>query len=438
MSVFAKLEAQLLLRARLFVTFAAIFVGLAGFTGWQGGQLAHQQTEAIAEAHALEERTDAEALDRAEAIANGEIESPWWLDPRNAQGWSYLMIRHIALPPEALAGVVVSDADLKPFLFRINPHPPDRWSNRASEVTPSVAAYGGLDLVDLILMLTPILVLIAFADVIRDRGGSERQRLAVVQAAAERKLLLRRLAPRASVVLALVAVAALVGILFSRPAAELSVLPGAGLVLLVFLAHALFWIIVTGGLAFFVARPVVTFAATTGLWFVLGVLAPVLVEAGARALSPPPSPLEVFAAERAAVVSARMAEEDLTRAYAEADPLAREMLLAALAEDRLLITPTNLLVQWEVDARRAEGRRAETTRRDHFVERAQQLSSFFPALLARRAIETVAGRDPDRRRAFEDAYEIYHAALQEQFGPYLMRRAQLDHVLVGIRFTFEE
>ena len=78
-------------------------------------------------------------------------------------------------------------------------------------------------------------------------------------------------------------------------------------------------------------------------------LSPLIVETAARIASPPPSPLATLSAERSAVVATRMLEERLIRVYAASHPLARDMLLGALERGELLITPTNLLIQRNVD-----------------------------------------------------------------------------------------
>lgn len=434
-----RLESKLLLRTRLFTAMALIFVILAGLAGWQGGQFARTQADAIDAARALETRQDAEALEKAETIKAGEIDPPWWQSPLNVQAWSYAMIRHAALPPKPLAGAAIADADLKPFLFRINPHPPDRWSNRASELTPSIAAYGGFGLADLVLILSPLLVIVAFADVIRDRNGSECQRLAVVQSASETRLLAARLVPRAILVLAIVLIAAVVGLIATMPPPLTTPTLAGGLAIVTaFLGHALFWIAVATALILLMRSAVATFSGIVSLWFVLGVLAPLVIEAGARITFPPPSPLKSFAGERAEIVAARSGEEGLTRAYAAQDPLARDMLLRALERDQLLITPTNLLVQQEVDRRRAQTRETERVMRTRFEARLDALVSLSPTLIARNAVYAVAGRDSKRRAAFDAQVAVYYAELQKAFVPLLMRRAVLDEVLLPEPFEFDE
>ena len=432
------LEVRLLLRTRLFVVMAAVFVLLAAFAGWQGGQFARSQATAIGAAKALEAAHDAEALAKAEEIISGEIDPPWWQSPLNVQAWSYAMIRHVHLPPKPLAGAAIADADLQPFLFRINPHPPDRWANRSSELTPSVAAQGGFDLADILLILTPLLVIVAFADVIRDRNGTERQRLATVQSAGEIRLLALRLLPRAGLLTGLVVIAALIGVAATLPPAKAEVLSGGLAIAAIAALHALFWLALAVLLILFVRSAVTTSASVVGLWFLLGVLAPLLAEGAARITSPSPSPLEVFAAERAATVAARMQEDDLTRAYAETDPMARDMLLEALARDQLLITPTNLLVQKEVDRKRGDAQQAEASQRDAFDSQIRRFASASPSLLARQTMYRVAGRDATRRAEFNNQVDKYYADLQEIFVPLLMRRATLDKVLLPEPFEFEE
>ena len=433
-----RLETALLLRSRVFAVMALLFLVLAGVAGWQGGQLARAQAAAIEAAIALERTHDAEALAKADKIKSGEIDPPWWQSPLNVQAWSYAMIRHVALPPEPLAGAAIADADLKPFLFRINPHPPDRWSNRASELTPSVAAYGGFDLADLVLILTPLLIIVAFADVIRDRNGSERQRLAIVQTASEASLLFARLAPRTVLILTIVFFASFLGLIATAPPLSVETGIGAVTIIAAFLAHGLFWIVVAAAFILIARRAVATFSALVSLWFVFGVLAPLIAEAGARLAAPPPSPLTAFAGERAEIVAARMQEEALTRAYAATDPLAREMLLDALERDQLLITPTNLLVQQEVDRRRAQERASEQAARTRFEARLDGFAALSPTLFARSVVYGVAGRGANRRAAFDAQVEAYYADLQARFAPLLMRRATLDDVLLPAPFEFQE
>lgn len=438
MGTYIVLEATLLRRNRLFVAMTFALILLAALSGLQGGRLAKSQASAIAGARVLEASTDEAALVRAMQIRSGKIDPPWWQNPLNVQSWSYTMVRHAALPPQDLAGVAVADADMQPFLFRVSPHPPDRWSNRSSELTPSVAAYGGFDLTEVLLMLTPLLVIVGFADVIRDRNGSERQNLSVVQAAGERRLLLMRLAPRTSIVILIVLMAAGAGIAAGFPPTTSTTLKGAAAIGLIVFAHTLFWILLASGLTLALRSAVSNFAWFVASWFVLGILAPVIVDSLARAFSPPPSPLAVFSAERSEVVRARALEEELTRDYAAKDPAAREMLLQALAENRLLITPTNLLVQREVDERREGARNTERIQTAMFVNSARWLSSFSPTLVARDAVYRQAGRDQDRRTSFDEQVAAYHAYLQEVFGELLMRRATLDAVLLPVSFEFEE
>ncbi len=433
-----QLELKLLLNTRLFAATAGLFIALAVLAGWQGGQLARAQAAAIEAARDLERKHDAEALAKATEIRSGEIDPPWWQSPLNVQAWSYAMIRHVSLPPRPLAGAAVADTDLKPFLFRINPHPPDRWSNRASELTPSVAAYGGFDLADLILILTPLLVIIAFAGVIADRNGSERQRLAIIQKASETGLLSARLAPRAIIVLVIIALAALAGLIATVPPLAPETITGGLAIIAAFLGHGLFWIAAAAALILLVRKAVTTFSTLVALWFVLAVLAPLIVEVSARISAPPPSPLAGFAAERAAIVAARMQEEDLTRTYAQTDPLAREMLLTALARDQLLITPTNLLIQREVDRQLAAARASRQAARTRFEARLEALAGFSPMLAARRVVYAAAGRGPDRRTAFDAQVAAYYLGLQESFVPLLMRRATLDDVLLPAPFEFQE
>ncbi len=431
------LEIRLLLRSRVFIGFSAVLILLSAFAGWVGGEFVRGRSTSIVSAAALEAATDSAALATADRIRAGEIDPPWYQSPLHAQAWSYAMIRHVHLPPRPWGGAAVGDADLRPFLFRINPHPPERWSNRAAEGTPSIAALGGFDLVDLILVLTPLVVLVAMTDVIRDRGGSERQRLAVVQGGSVLRVLAVRFAPRATLILVLVAIAGAAGLASILPPPSASIGAGA-LILGGLIAHAACWILVAAVLLGLLRRSTSIFSAFAALWFVFGIMAPVLVEASARTLTPPPSALSVFAEERAALVDARNRKEDLVRAYASTDTIAGRSLLDALAQNQQLITPTNLLIQREVDRTRAAARREEREVRSAFEERVATLSAISPTLVARRWIHSITGRGLARRAAFDEQVDGYHDYLQESFVGYLLRRTSPDSVILPRPFSFRE
>ncbi|KWV92015.1 DUF3526 domain-containing protein [Erythrobacter sp. YT30] len=437
MSAFS-LELRLLLKAPALWLFLGVFAILVAISAWQGRALAEQQAEAIAEARALDRATDAEALAKAETIRETGEEVVWYLNPMNAQAWSYELVRHVAMPPEPLAGAAIGAADLKPFLFRINPHPPDRWSNKTPELTPSIAAFGAFDLADVLLFLTPLMVLIVFADVIRERGGSERLRLSVVQSGSLARLLRTQLLARGAFAIASATLLASIGVAIAGSSWDAPVLNDSASIVLITAAYASFWVILLTVLIFAVRSASGIFAGGILLWFLSVVAAPLAVEQAARAAAPPPSSVEVFAAERAATVSARSVEEELTRDYASRDPLAAPMLLDALERDALLITPTNLLIQTETDRLRAAERAKEREENEAYLEQGSALANVSPYLLARGEIERLAGRDPARDREFARQVDQYHAELQRIFGPLLMRRATLDHVLIAPHFYFDE
>ena len=428
------LEAQLLLRDRLFFSLAISLVLLAVLAGWRGGELARSQEAAIQAALELEQSTDADALAKAEQIKSGQIDPPWFQNPLNAQAWSYALIRHAYLPPQPLAGAAIADADFEPFLFRINPHPPDRWSNRASELTPSVAAYGGFDLAELILKLTPLLVLVAFADVIRDRSGSQRYRLSIVQSASEPRLLAQQLLPRSVLLMLLIFVASVIGVLATLPPLQWDTLIDSGEILFAVGLHTLFWIMLAIALVTMMRNLTSVFASFTAIWFVLGIMSPMMVEQFARSIDPPPSSVRIFAEERSAIVAARMREHELTRAYAETDARARDMLLDALERDVLLITPTNLLIQQDVDRQRSAARQIEQATEAEFLQTLSNIAALSPTLLARFSIDKAAGRDSARQAAFTADVQAYHAYLQNLFVPLLMRRATTEEVLIPESF----
>jgi ABC-2 type transport system permease protein len=426
-----------LLRRSPAVISAILIIGLlSAFAGWRGGAFADHQRTAIAEAAAREAESDAEWRAVAARLERGEVKLPWFKSPLSAQNLSYSFVRHVTLPPKPLAAVSVGRADIDPYLFRINPHPADRWANVREARTPALAAYGGFDLSGLLILLTPLLVLLLLYDPLADLAGGERHRLGIVQAARERRLLAARFFPRAAGALGILIVAAIIGLVAGRiPLMVPDVALSAAGFVVVILVHAAFWVGLLSIIALLVRKLEAVLSIYVAIWFLTVIAAPVLVEGVARHMTQPPDPLAVFAADRAAIVAARNLEDRLIALHVARHPETAEALLRPKA---LLITPTNLLVEAEAKRLRAPERRREEQARDRYNRLSTKLAWLSPSLAASMAVDRIAGRNHERQRAFEAQVRAYHTRLQTTFTPLLMRRAELETFMDVERFTFSE
>jgi len=365
---------------------------------------------------AAKSRADAAELDRA---PNPLIIAT--RDPRNPYGFAHFQMQHsIVLPATPLAALTTGQSDLLPQTLLLNPGTPPTRLGSAEPENPYRLLIGPFDAAFVVVSLAPLLVIALTFGLVageRERGTLP---LLLAQPITLRTLLAGRLAPRALLGLALLAVLAVSFLLLPSPISELRSPPGLarlGLWLTVALAYGAFW--------FALSLTVVTRRGTSAmhalvlasLWLGLVVLVPAGINLAVKTLHPVPSRIDLILAMRAATDEISAQSSKHLAAYYEDHPEFAPKSGAAteyseirfITNERLDRSLAPVLARYE----------AQLASQQALVEKFQFLS---PALLAQSALADAAGTGLARHREFLVQATAHHADLRAFFNPRILKK----------------
>jgi|GEM_PF-2353654 len=347
-------------------------------------------------------------------------------DPRDPYVAGFYHTQLAELPAGPLLGLATGSTELRATHHRIKSVPLNslmQVGEPAERVNPGALAAGRFDLLAFILYLCPLaLALLLFDATAREREGGLAPLLAGL-GASKRDLLVARGLTRGGLIAAIAVSASAVGIVLIG-ATEPTVIFGwimGTLVYLAFWTVLLLWV-ASSGLAMVGAA-----AVAVGLWVMLMLLSPGLIE---RTLRPDgllePRALADAAVRRVgretnanpeaqAAAKARVAREywkiDFATAPACAD---REGVLTEYVERRLS------------DETYSAAIRQGAAREAMYDTRLDRWGWISPALGVRRSMESLAGVDPARQRLFEEQVISYHAAWRNRITDALFACRSLD------------
>lgn len=338
--------------------------------------------------------------------------TPFVPDPRDPYVEGFYHTRLAELPAGPLLGLATGSSELRATHHVIKTVPIValmRIGEPAERVNPGALAAGRFDLLAFIMFLCPLaLVALLFDACAREREAGLAPLLAGL-GAGRRELLLARGITRGGAVLAVAMIASVAGIALVGALGSAAALWWlAGVAAYLAMWTALLLLVASSGLSVIGSA-----AITVSLWVALLLLSPGMVE---RTLRPSgliePRALaeaevrtvirEATASDAArAAAKQRVAEQYWAIDFATAPACAdREGVLSEYVERRLS--------DESYKAAMLNGAAREAL----YDARLDQWSWLSPALAFRRAMETVAGTDPARQRAFEAQVFGYHAAVR--------------------------
>lgn len=339
---------------------------------------------------------------------------PFFPDPRDPYVSGFYHSRLAELPAGPLLGLATGSSELRATHHIIKSVPIAslmRIGEPAERVNPGALAAGRFDLLAFIMFLCPLaLVALLFDAYAREREAGLAPLLAGL-GATKRELLLARGITRGGAVLVIALVASVGGIgLVGALGTAAALLWLLGVVTYIALWTALLLLVASIGLSVIGSA-----AITVSLWVALLLLSPGMVE---RTLRPSGllEPRALAEADVRTVIREATASDAARRAaklkvaqlywqvdFADAPPCAnREGVLSEYVERRLS-DETYTAAMMKGASREA----LYDARLDHW-------SWLSPPLAFRRAMETAAGTDPARQRAFEDQVFGYHAAVRDR------------------------
>jgi ABC-2 type transport system permease protein len=367
---------------------------LSGYAVWSGARwqaerwLDHQAGIALAAEAVAREAEQLAAIERGElpiAAAAGA-------------GLPHVVRTELALPPRALAGVAIGEAELRPTRATISATTRAHEMFRFQEVdNPILLGWGRFDLAFLVVFLLPLLVAGFSCTVLSTDRASGTLRLVLSQPVGAGRLAGARVLLRGGLLTLLAAAGAtlgwgVAGTASVPPAAtELAMLAG------VILAYGAFWCALALWVVSLNRSSEHNALAMVLIWTLLVLVLPALITLLAREWSPVPSRLEYITVAREAENAANARGRELLSGYLLDHPELEATRSDAVAP----FIKTFVLVQREV-----EQAVAPIVARYAAAELAQRrlgdaLRWVSPRDLAERALLQVAGNDPARFARFE-------------------------------------
>ena len=347
-------------------------------------------------------------------------------DPRDPYVAGFYHTQLAELPPGPLLGLATGSTEFRATHHRIKSVPLSslmRVGEPAERVNPGALAAGRFDLLAFILYLCPLaLALLLFDATAREREGGLAPLLGGL-GATKRELLIGRGLTRGGLVIAIALAASGVGIGLVG-ASDATAITGWLVGTLIYL---LFWTLLLLWVASSKLGMVGSAAVAVGIWVALMLLSPGLVERTLR----PDGLLEPRALAEAAV---RQVGREIN-----ADPAAQAAAKARVARDYWNIdfatapacaNREGVLVEY-VERRLSDetysaAMRQGASREALYDIRLDRWGWVSPALAVRRSMESFAGVDPARQRAFDEQVIGYHAQWRNRITEALFACRGLD------------
>ena len=419
-----RLDIALLRRSKAFRLLIVLLIGAASLALVSGLDWRARYSNAAATARE-QAQADAQALaDIYEGLETGKSaptnvdtydgNGPFVPDPRDPYVAGFYHTQLAELPAGTMLGLATGSSELRATHHLLKTVPIAslmRIGEPAERVNPGALAAGRFDLLAFIMFLCPLaLVALLFDASAREHETGVAPLLAGL-GATKRELLLARGITRGGAVLVVALATSIAGIALVGALGTAA----AGWWLAGVTAYIAFWTALLLLVASTGLSVIGSAAITVSLWVALLFLSPGMVERALR----PAGLLEPRALAEAEVrkVIREVTADDVARAVAKqavaerywkidfaAAPACanREGVLSEYAERRLSDETFRAAMQQGI------------AREAIYDARLDRWSWLSPALAFRRSMETVAGADPVRQRAFEEQVFGYHAALRDR------------------------
>ncbi len=339
-------------------------------------------------------------------------DGPYIPDPRDPYVEGFYHERLAALPPGALLHLAVGASELSPNRQILHTVPLANLARpgELSEATnPSALAAGRLDLLAILIYLTPLVLIALLYDATARERESGISFLVMSLGATRRSLLIARGVVRGGAATAVML--ALVGAGSALTAAPVGVTAAFALGSALYMA---FWVGLCLAVASTRASGVGAAAVLAGLWVGITLLSPSLME---RALRPD----GLLAPRALADAEVRAVQREWSREGREQARVSHvgerfwdidvaELPACARYDGPLLDWSVRWLMDEAYVRAIAAGQSAES-RFDAALDRAGWIS---PPLAFRRSMEVIAESDPARNRHFETAVVDFHQSLKER------------------------
>lgn len=329
-----------------------------------------------------------------------------------------------SLPQAPLADFAVGQSDLLPYAGAVSLWDPDiRLFSKYEFADPVSLALGSFDISKAVILFLPLILVVFCFDAIAADRDANRLGLTVAQGLSIKRLLWQRLAFRASIVLLVTLVTALLALVIGTGEEGLAArLPAFGLWSLFLLEYAAFWLMLIAFVASFNRSSEFNVLALFGLWVGFTLVIPSATSAVAEVIYPTASRLAYLADARQVENETRLQESDVANQFMLDHPellVNQESLIPAFVLSSFLVTST-------VDAATqpvVESFEDAMQRRERVMGLFRYLS---PAVAAHSLFNELAGTSGKRHQAYLTQARQFKADYAKLVGPNIVAKQPIN------------
>jgi ABC-2 type transport system permease protein len=420
-------ELRNLSRDRTLWIITGLLAAIVGYGVFNGASWVRFQKETIRQVTTDEARKFAAIENDIVKFDNGSAQPAPNADPRDpAFAGRNIGQRYAIMPPAPLAALSIGQSDLYPYYFRITTRSKQAFINADEIENPNNLLAGRFDLAFVIVYLYPLLILVLSYNLLSAEKEGGQLAMVGAQPVSLRTIVLGKIALRAGVILALSIGFSLIGILLAN--ADFTSGEGGEVALRLCLwvavvtAYGAFWFAVAVAINALGKSSATNAVVLSGVWLLLVLIVPSLVNLAATTFYPVPSRVELINAIRDASNEAAAEGSNLLSKYYEDHP---ELIAEAKNQDptgfafRFYATQEKVDRSIEPVLRRFD---EQLTRQQTLVERARFLS---PAIVTQEALNDIAGTSGWRYRHFLEQVNGFHESWKSFFVPKVFRQVKL-------------
>lgn len=411
---------------------AGLFAVVIGYGIFNGSAWTSFQQQTLHAAAEDEQKRYAALQAETAAIEAGTQAAARFTDPRSPAVVSGSRgTRYALMPPTALAALSVGQSDLYPYYFKVSRGSKQTFINNDEIENPTNLLAGKFDLAFVVIYLYPLLILALSYNLLSQEKEQGTLALMMSQPVALKTFVFGKVGFRAALLLALALGLSLLGFLFSGLALTAE---GAAWRLLLWMGvvalYGAFWFALAVVVNAFGKSSATNAVTLAGLWLLVVLLVPSLVNVTITTLAPVPSRVEMIQATRRASNEANAKGSQLLAKYFEDHP---ELVPTSGPPDMNDFYTKSIAVQTETE-RLIE---PVMTAFDEQLAKQQALINMLrflsPAIVTQAALNDIAGTSHARYQHFLALVDRFHAVWQQHFNPRILQQRKLsasefDHV----------
>lgn len=391
-----------------------LFMAIAGFTG---NYYAKQRVETIEKIRMAEKASIEEAAQLVDSLYlnNLPFKGNSHRDPTTPGGAANGMgAKYLVLPPSPLMVISVGQSDLYANYYKFGLNKKQALYHEAEILNPTVLFNGYFDPAFVIIYILPLIIIAVCYNVISSEKERGTIKMLVTSGFSTRKLLLIKFIFRFLLMYVFTTLLLFLIMLFSgvNIAAAMGEI---GVLLFELIWYMLFWVAVCLAVNLLNLSSGINAAILSGIWLLLLITLPAVLNIMARENYPMPSRLELIAETREASDSARQNMNAMLSGFMEDHP---ELVPAGSKINPADFAVTSLRTALAVEEAVKPLEKAFITRKEEQEKVLSRLGFVAPGIRLQQVLNRIAGTGEERYHAFRISLEENH----EKFRGYFARK----------------